>query len=77
MQRDQGKSVSAIYRRSGRLSGVVVKRGSTVDILIIIMTFPYSTCISSFLGQHHSYFFVHFKNVFFILVYVIFVQCYN
>ena len=27
------------------------------------ITYPYSTCISSFL-QQHSYFFVHFKNVF-------------
>ena len=48
--------------------GVVVRR--YIDILIIIITFPYSTCISSFFWQHHPYFFVHFKNVF-ILVYVI------
>ena len=31
-----------------------------VDILIIIITFPYSTCISSFFLQLHLYFFVHF-----------------
>ena len=31
-----------------------------IDILIIINTFPYSTCINSFLGQYHPYFFVHF-----------------
>ena len=30
----------------------------------IIITFPYSTCISSFLGQQHPYLFVHFLNVF-------------
>ena len=37
--------------------GVVVRR--YIDILIIIITFPYSTCISSFL-QQHPYFFIHF-----------------
>ena len=31
-----------------------------IDILIIIIIFPYSTCINSFLGQYHPYFFVHF-----------------
>ena len=41
--------------------GVVVRR--YIDILIIIITFPYSTCISSF-WQQHPYFFVDFKNVF-------------
>ena len=30
--------------------GVVVRR-YIIDILIIIITFPYSTCISSFLGR--------------------------
>ena len=57
--------------------GVVVRK--YIDILIIIITFPHSTCISSFFLQHHPYFFVHFKMFFhsFILVYVIFVQCYN
>ena len=33
------------------------------DILRIIITFSYSTCISSF-WQQHPYFFVHLKNVF-------------
>ena len=37
-----------------------------IDILIIIITFPYSTCIS-FFWQQHRYFFVHFQNVFFFL----------
>ena len=45
--------------------GVVVRR--YIDILIIIITFPYSTCISSF-WQQHPYFFVHFKNVFLVLL---------
>ena len=44
------------------LVSVVVRR-YIIDILIII-TFPYSTCISCFFWQHHPYFFVHFKNVF-------------
>ena len=39
------------------VSGVV--RRCIIDILITIITFPYSTCISSFLGQYHPYFFVH------------------
>ena len=39
------------------LVGVVVKRYR--DILIIIITFPYSTCISSLFCQQHPYFFVH------------------
>ena len=30
-----------------------------------------------FIWQQHPYFFVHFLNVFFVLVYVIFGQCYN
>ena len=29
--------------------------------------FPYFPCISSFLGQQHPYFFVHFLNVFSVL----------
>ena len=41
--------------------GVVVRRYR--HILIIIITFPYSTCISSF-WQQQPYFFVHFLNVF-------------
>ena len=43
------------------LVGVLVRRYT--DFLIIIITFPYSTCSSSFL-QQHPYFFVHFLNVF-------------
>ena len=42
--------------------GVVVRR--YIDILTIIINFPYSTCISFFGGQQHPYFFVHFLNVF-------------
>ena len=46
------------------LVSVVVRR-YIIDILIIIISFPYSTCISSFFGIiMHSYFFVHFLNVF-------------
>ena len=59
------------------LVSVVVRR-YIIDILIIIITFPYSTCISSFWGIYSSIpisFFI-FKCIF-ILVYVIFVQCYN
>ena len=37
-----------------------------IDILIII-TFPYSTCIRSFFWQQHPYFFVPFLNVFLFL----------
>ena len=44
--------------------GVVVRR--YIHILIIIITFPYSTCIS-FFGQQHPYFFVQFLNVFLFL----------
>ena len=46
---------------------VVVRR--YIDILIIIITFPYSTCSSSFFWLHHPYFFVHFLNVFSFLLY--------
>ena len=46
--------------------GVVVRR--SIDILTIIINFPYSTCIS-FFWQQHPYFFVQLKN-FFGLVYV-------
>ena len=44
------------------LVGVAVRR--YIDIHIIIITFPYSTCISSFFWQQHPYFFVHFKMFF-------------
>ena len=33
----------------GVVSGVAVRRN--IDILIIIITFPYSTCINSFFGS--------------------------
>ena len=45
--------------------GVVVRR--YIDILTIIINFPYSTCISSYFWQQHPYFFVHFFNVFSVL----------
>ena len=35
-----------------------------IDILTIIINFPYSTSINSFFSHHHPYFFVHFLNVF-------------
>ena len=45
--------------------GVVVRRYMYIDILTTIITFPYSTYISSFLGSSiPTYFFVHLKNVF-------------
>ena len=50
---------------------VVVRR--YIDILIIIITFPYSTCISSFFGSSIPTSLFIFK-IFFVLVYVIFVQ---
>ena len=50
--------------------GVVVRR--YIDILTIIINFPYSTCISSFFWQQHPYFFVYFLKCFFGLVHVIF-----
>ena len=56
--------------------GVVVRR--YIDILIIMITFPYSTCISSFFGSNITCLFLcSFLKCFLILVYVIFVQCYN
>ena len=46
------------------LVSVVVRR-YIIDILIIIITFPYSTCISSFFDTIIPiYFFVHFKMFF-------------
>ena len=53
------------------LVGVVVRR--YIDILIIINTFPCSTCISSFFGSSIPTSLFIFK-CFFVLVYVIFVQ---
>ena len=57
------------------LVSVVVRR-YIIDILIIIITFPYSTCISSFFGSIIPISLFILK-CFFVLVYVIFVQCYN
>ena len=57
------------------LVSVVVRR-YIIDILIIIIAFPYSTCISFFFCSiiPISLFIV---KCFFVLVYVIFVECYN
>ena len=52
---------------------VVVTR--YIDMLIIIITFPYSTCIS-FFGSIIPISLFIFKCSF-VLVYVSFVQCYN
>ena len=57
------------------LVSVVVRR-YIIDSLIIIITFPYSTCISSFFGSIIPISLFIFK-CFFVLVYVNFVQCYN
>ena len=56
------------------LVGVVVRR--YIDILIIIINFPYSTCISSFFGSSipTSLFIL---KCFFVLVYVIFCNIAN
>ena len=51
--------------------GVVVRR--YIDILTIIITFPYSTCIALFLAAAFL-FFCSFLKSFFVFVYVIFVQ---
>ena len=51
--------------------GVVVRR--YINILIIIINFPYSTCSRSFFGSNSLTLF-SFKNVFFGLVSVIFLQ---
>ena len=53
------------------LVSVVVRR-YIIDILIIIITFPYSTCISSFFGSIIPISMFIFK-CFFVLVYVIFI----
>ena len=48
------------------LVGVVVRRYMYIYIYRYPhnITYPYCTCISSFLQQQHPYFFVHFLNVF-------------
>ena len=54
------------------LVGVVVRR--YIDILIIIINFPYSTCIRSFIGSSILTSLFIFKMFFFGLVSVIFLQ---
>ena len=54
------------------LVGVVIRR--YIDILIIIINFPYSTCIRSFFGSSILTSLFIFKWVFFDLVSVIFLQ---
>ena len=54
------------------LVGVVIRR--YIDILIIIINFPYSTCIRSFFGSSILNSLFIFKMVFFSLVSVIFLQ---
>ena len=44
------------------LVSVVVRR--YIDILIIIITFPFNPLVLALFWQHHPHFFVHFKNVF-------------
>ena len=55
------------------LVGVVIRR--YIDILIIIINFPYSTCIRSFFGSSILTSLFIFKMFFFRLVSVIFLQC--
>ena len=58
------------------LVSVVVRRYMyIIDILIIIITFPYSTCINSFFWQYHPYFFVHILNVFLYLMILLYIGC--
>ena len=57
---------------SRRWVWLVVRR--YIDILTIIINFPYSTCISSFGGQQHPYFFVHLKTMFFRTCFCYFLQ---
>ena len=45
--------------------------GVVRDVIIIIVTFPYSTCISSFLEQQHPYF-VHIKIYYFFVLFMLF-----
>ena len=54
------------------LVGVVIRR--YIDILIIIINFPYSTCIRSFLGSSILTSLFIFIKCFFGLVSVIFLQ---
>ena len=57
------------------LVSVVVRR-YIIDILIIIITFPYSTCISSFLDSIIPISLFIFK-CFFLFLFMLFLQCYN
>ena len=56
----------------GVVSGWCKEVYNYIDILIIIITFPYSTCISSFLAAASPLY--SFKKCFFVFVYVIFLQ---
>ena len=58
------------------LVSVVVRR-YIIDILIIVITFPYSACISSCFGSIIVLISLFIIKCFFVLVYVIFVQYYN
>ena len=50
--------------------GVVVRR--YIDILIIIITFPYSTCISSFFGSSIPTSLLIFKYFFVLVCYFLY-----
>ena len=52
----------ATMYRSGYIVGVVIRR--YIDILIIIINFPYSTCIRSFFGSSILTFLFIFKCFF-------------
>ena len=78
-QSDHWAAVSVFCADYGRGPTVIMRTGLVdvavrryIDILIIIITFPYSSCISFFLAAASllcSYF-----KCFFVLVYVIFVK---
>ena len=48
--------------------------GGMYGVVMIIITFPYSTCISTFFVAAASRFLCSFLKCFFVLVYVIFVK---
>ena len=56
------------------LVSVVVRRYIHVDILIIIINFPYSTCISSFLAAASLCTSLFIFKMFFSFLFVIFVR---
>ena len=66
-----GVASGVVSRRWVWLVGVVIRR--YIDILIIIINFPYSTCIRSFFGSSILTSLFIFKY-FFGLVFVIFLQ---